>query len=100
MIYSLNGKLIHSERDFVVIECGGVGYKCMTSLNTIKTLPHINENAMLYTHMIVKEDNIELEKETKVLLKEAMQDKINLLKNIKTSEQDQEKKIQSLEMIY
>ena len=28
MIYSLNGKLIHSERDFVVIECGGVGYKC------------------------------------------------------------------------
>ena len=60
MIYSLNGKLIHSERDFVVIECGGVGYKCMTSLNTIKTLPHINENTMLYTHMIVKEDNIEL----------------------------------------
>jgi splicing factor 3A subunit 1 len=43
-----------------------------------------------------KEDNIELEKETKVLLKEAMQDKINLLKNIKTSEQDQEKKIQPI----
>jgi splicing factor 3A subunit 1 len=43
-----------------------------------------------------KEDNIELEKETKVLLKEAMQDKINLLKNIKISEQDQEKKIQPI----
>ena len=40
-----------------------------------------------------KEDNIELEKEAKVLLKEALQDKINLLKTDKNQNLDSEKKI-------
>ena len=39
-----------------------------------------------------KEDNIELEKEAKVLLKEALQDKINLLKTDKNQNLDSEKK--------
>ena len=39
-----------------------------------------------------KEDNIELEKEAKVLLKEAMQDKINLLKVAKEENTDEKKK--------
>ncbi len=60
MIYSLNGTLIHSERNAVVIECGGVGYRCLVTMNTLKAMPHIGENAMLYTHMIVKEDAVEL----------------------------------------
>ena len=34
MIYSLCGTLIHAEPTFVVIECSGVGYKCLTTLNT------------------------------------------------------------------
>ncbi len=60
MIYSLNGTIIHTEPTIVVIECGGVGYKCLTTMNTIRSLPRIGEQAMVYTHMIVREDAIEL----------------------------------------
>ena len=60
MIYSLNGTIIHTEPNAVVIECGGVGYKCLTTMNTQRTLPHIGEKAMLYTQMLVRDDAIEL----------------------------------------
>ncbi len=60
MIYSLNGTVIHTEQNFAVIECGGVGYKCLTTLNTLRNLPKVGEKAMLYTHMIVREDAVEL----------------------------------------
>ncbi|MDO4419207.1 MAG: OB-fold domain-containing protein, partial [Ruminococcus sp.] len=38
MIYSLRGNLIVMEQGVSVVECGGVGYKCNTSLNTQKAL--------------------------------------------------------------
>ncbi|MBQ9460607.1 MAG: Holliday junction branch migration protein RuvA [Clostridia bacterium] len=60
MIYSLNGKIVHTEPGFVVIECGGVGYKCMATMNTLRSLPRVGENTMLYTHMLVREDAVEL----------------------------------------
>ncbi len=60
MIYSLNGKIIHTDPGFVVIECGGVGYKCMATMNTLRSLPRTGENVMLYTHMLVREDAVEL----------------------------------------
>ncbi len=60
MIYSLNGTVIHTEPNAVVIECGGVGYKCLTTFNTLRLLPRIGEKAMLYTHMIVRDDAVEL----------------------------------------
>ncbi len=60
MIYSLNGTIIHTEPNFVVIECGGVGYKCLTTMNTMSKLPKTGEKAMVYTHMIVREDAVEL----------------------------------------
>ncbi|MBQ1660792.1 MAG: Holliday junction branch migration protein RuvA [Clostridia bacterium] len=60
MIYSLNGTLVHSGQGFVVIECGGVGYKCLVTMNTLRTLPKTGEKTMLYTHMLVREDAVEL----------------------------------------
>ena len=60
MIYSLNGTIIHNEPNAVVIECGGVGYKCLTTMNTMSKLPAVGEKAMVYTHMIVREDSVEL----------------------------------------
>ncbi len=60
MIYSLNGTVIHTEPNAVVIECGGVGYKCLTTMNTLQKLPKTGEKAMVYTHMIVREDSVEL----------------------------------------
>ena len=59
MIYSVRGSLIHMEAGFAVVECGGVGYRVQTSINTQKTLK-LNSEVMLYTYMNVREDAMEL----------------------------------------
>ena len=60
MIYSLSGTYTYAAPGFVVVECGGVGYKCTTSLNTIRELPETGSQIKLYTHMAVREDAVEL----------------------------------------
>ncbi|MBR1592266.1 MAG: Holliday junction branch migration protein RuvA [Ruminococcus sp.] len=60
MIYSLKGKLALKETNFVVINCGGVGYGCKTSYNTISRLGSTGSDVMLYTFMQVREDSVEL----------------------------------------
>lgn len=60
MIYSLKGKLIYTDMNCVVIECGGVGFRCRASMNTIGKMPSKGEEVSLYTHMVVREDAMEL----------------------------------------
>lgn len=60
MFYSLNGELIHVEPGIAVIECAGVGYKCFTTTNTQKSLPKVGTKAVLYTHLNVREDAMDL----------------------------------------
>lgn len=60
MYYSLTGKLIHMEDNLVVISCGGVGYKCMTSLTTLSCMPPVGSETTLYTHLNVREDALDL----------------------------------------
>ena len=60
MIYSLNGTIIHTGQNYIVVECAGVGYKCLTTMNTMSKLPGTGEKTMIYTHMIVREDAVEL----------------------------------------
>lgn len=60
MFYSLSGFLLHSEIGFVVIDCGGVGFKCATTMNTLKKLPKLGEKATLFTHLNVREDALVL----------------------------------------
>lgn len=59
MIYSLKGKVSVIEQNLAVIECGGVGYACRTTANTLATLKSDTE-AKLYTYMAVREDAVEL----------------------------------------
>lgn len=59
MLYSVRGKLIHTTSTSAVVECGGVGYNCQTTLNTLKTLK-LNTEVMLYTYLNVREDAVEL----------------------------------------
>ena len=59
MIYSLNGKLIHTEAELAVVECGGVGYACKTTFNTLQKIAG-KETVFLYTYMSVREDAVEL----------------------------------------
>ncbi|MDD5952694.1 MAG: Holliday junction branch migration protein RuvA [Oscillospiraceae bacterium] len=60
MFYSLRGKLIHTEPSMAVLECGGIGFQCMTSMNTLRSLPKLGSEATLYTHLNVREDAMDL----------------------------------------
>lgn len=60
MFYSLRGKLAFTDPAFVVLDCGGVCFKCFTSLNTIRPLPSAGSEVTLFTHMLVKEDALDL----------------------------------------
>lgn len=60
MIYSLRGTITVKEPGFAVIECGGVGYGCKTSFNTLSALGSIGSDSMLYTYLYVREDVVEL----------------------------------------
>ena len=60
MIYSLNGIVTHTEPGFAVIECGGVGFKCQTTVNTLKKLPKSGDKARLVTYLNVREDALDL----------------------------------------
>lgn len=59
MIYSLTGRVAMTSLDMCVIECGGVGYACKTTLCTLEQLQG-RETATLYTYMAVREDSIDL----------------------------------------
>lgn len=56
MIASLRGTVIDKGLDFVVIECGGVGYECMGTATTIGDLPR-GEEVFVTTAMVVREDS-------------------------------------------
>ena len=60
MFYSLKGTLTHTEPSFAVVECGGVGFKCFTTLNTQRSLPKLGETVQLFTHLNVREDALDL----------------------------------------
>ena len=59
MIYSVSGKLIHTDGELAVVECGGVGYACRTSLATLQKIAG-KEEVTLLTHLNVREDGIDL----------------------------------------
>ncbi len=60
MFYSLTGTLVMKDTSFCVIDCGGVAFRCFTTLNTIKELPQTGDTATLYTYLSVKEDALDL----------------------------------------
>lgn len=60
MIYNLSGKLTYVDPTFIVIECGGVGFKCFASTTTITSISTVGTNVNVLTYMSVKEDSIEL----------------------------------------
>ncbi|HIZ16222.1 MAG TPA: Holliday junction branch migration protein RuvA [Firmicutes bacterium] len=60
MFYSLTGTLILKDTSIAVIDCGGVAFRCYTTLNTIKELPQPGETVTLYTYLNVKEDALDL----------------------------------------
>jgi Holliday junction DNA helicase RuvA len=60
MYYYLNGTLTVLEPDFVVIDCGGVGYKCSVTASAYRKLPKIGEQVKLFTYFHIREDIMDL----------------------------------------
>ncbi|MBR4099980.1 MAG: Holliday junction branch migration protein RuvA [Clostridia bacterium] len=60
MIASVRGKLIFTDNSCAIVECGGVGYKCFVTKNTLYNLPQKDSEVMLYTFLSVREDAMDL----------------------------------------
>lgn len=60
MIYSVTGKVIHLEQEMAVVSCGGVGYACRTTLNTVGKIQNTKDEVTLFTVLNVREDAVEL----------------------------------------
>ncbi|MDR3179171.1 MAG: Holliday junction branch migration protein RuvA [Oscillospiraceae bacterium] len=60
MFYSLRGMLSCVEKDFVSVECAGIGYKVFVSSMTKRKLPSQNNQVFLYTYTNMRENSIEI----------------------------------------
>lgn len=59
MFYYVDGTVAHIEPYLAVIDCGGVGYACATTNNTLSNLKK-GARAKLYTYLNVREDAMDL----------------------------------------
>lgn len=56
MYHHLNGKLIEKKPTYAVVECSGIGFHTLISLNTFSHLKDEGSQLTLLTHLIVRED--------------------------------------------
>lgn len=56
MIGRLSGTLAEKYPPEILIECAGVGYEVTMPMTSIYALPELNEQAVIYTHFVVRED--------------------------------------------
>jgi len=56
MISRLAGILIEKRPPWVVVDCQGVGYEIEVPMTTIWSLPDLNDNVVLLTHLVVRDD--------------------------------------------
>jgi Holliday junction DNA helicase RuvA len=60
MIALLQGEVAVRRADHVVISCGGVGYRLAVSAETLRHVPRVGEQALLHTHLVVRDDALAL----------------------------------------
>jgi holliday junction DNA helicase RuvA len=60
MIASVRGEVIVRRPDHVVIEAAGVGYRLAVSAMTMKKVPRVGEQALLHTHLVMRDDGMHL----------------------------------------
>ena len=56
----IKGKLFNKSQNLAVIDCNGVGYEINISQSTLADLPQINQDILLHTYLIVREDEMML----------------------------------------
>ncbi|MDR0928026.1 MAG: Holliday junction branch migration protein RuvA [Ignavibacteria bacterium] len=60
MLAQITGLLVDKTPTEVVLDCNGIGFQVFVSVNTSKQLPATNTQATLYTHLIHREDAMQL----------------------------------------
>jgi holliday junction DNA helicase RuvA len=60
VIALVSGEVAVRRADHVVISCGGVGYRLSVSAETLRHVPRVGESAALHTHLIVRDDALQL----------------------------------------
>jgi Holliday junction DNA helicase RuvA len=60
MIASIKGEVTQRRPDHVVIEAAGVGYRLAVSAMTMKSVPSVGHEAMLHTHLVMRDDGMYL----------------------------------------
>jgi holliday junction DNA helicase RuvA len=56
VIALLEGRVAVRRADHVVVSCGGVGYRLAVSAETLRHVPPVGKEAVLHTHLIVRDD--------------------------------------------
>jgi Holliday junction DNA helicase RuvA len=56
VIGRLRGTLVEKNSPEILIECAGVGYEVTMPMTSIYTLPELEQQAIIYTHFVVRED--------------------------------------------
>ena len=56
MIGRLRGTLIYKQAPDIVVDVAGVGYELLASMTTLIDLPEVDNEVLLFTHLIVRED--------------------------------------------
>jgi len=60
MYYHIEGILSYKDAGLAVVDCAGVGYKLNISYTTYSRLPEVGKQVKLFTHLVVKEDSLDL----------------------------------------
>ncbi len=60
MIASLSGELVARGQDYVVIDCGGVGYRAAVSGETLRSLGPPGARVRLHTQLFARDDSLSL----------------------------------------
>jgi Holliday junction DNA helicase RuvA len=60
VIALVSGTVAVRRSDHVVIECAGVGYRLSVSSETLRQVPAVGEHVLLHTHMVVRDDALQL----------------------------------------
>lgn len=60
MFYSLTGTIVNVDATSVAIDCNGMAFLCLVSMNTLKRIDGEGMEATLYTYLNVKQDGVDL----------------------------------------
>jgi Holliday junction DNA helicase RuvA len=60
VIASVRGTVLSRLPGQVVVECGGVGYRLAVSAQTLEGVPDRGEEALLHSHLVVRDDAMQL----------------------------------------